>query len=153
MLTLGLPRLVKVVAVVGGSAALAKVAPTFRAVDIVSTHDVPAPLQLPLQPTNVAPDDGAAVRVTLEFSVGFALQFVLPLPQSIPPPLTDPGPVIETLSAGAGTGPAEKVADTVFGPVMATEQVGVVPLQAPPQCEKVASEPAVAVNVTLEFSD
>ncbi|HDN27603.1 MAG TPA: hypothetical protein ENG03_11010 [Thioploca sp.] len=59
---------------------LLKVAVTLL-LDTIDTRQVPVPLQAPLQPANVLPDAGLAVRVTLLPSVKDSEQS---LPQLIP---------------------------------------------------------------------
>jgi hypothetical protein len=75
------------------------------------------PVHAPPQPAKVAPVDGVAVSVTVEFAAWFALeQVVAPLPQLIPLPLTVPFPLTETVSVNVvpppGGVPPMKVAVT-----------------------------------------
>jgi hypothetical protein len=105
------------------------------------TAQLPVPLHAPLQPVNVEPFAGVAVKVTEEPCVKFILQEVLQLmpdgPVTVPLPVT----LIER-----GTELEANVAVTEVAPFRATEQVPV-PLQAPPQPVNVEPLEGVAVKV------
>ncbi len=78
-----------------------------------------------------------------------ALHFVEPFPHAMPPPVTVPGPVTDTVSITLPALPPVNVAVTLRALVIDTAQVGLVPLHAPPQLTNVAPVPGVAVRVTL----
>lgn len=122
---------------------------TDLAADIDSVQVVPVPLQAPPQPVNVAPDPGLAKRVTLEFSATFALHAAAPLPQEIPPPETEPGPLTETVSGTVEPVPPENVALTLFEAFIRMVHVDEVPPQAPLQPRKVAPAAGSAFSVTV----
>src|SRR5262249_56014636 len=73
-----------------------------------------------------------------------------PLPGVIPPPVTRPGPVTETLRSTSVVEPPENVAVTLFALVIVTVQAWPVPLQAPPHPVNVDPDSGVAVSVMLE---
>ncbi len=81
------------------------------------------------------------------------MQVVWPEPQLMPPPVTVPSPVTETPSGKSVAGPPApwplKAAVTLFAAFIVTEQLGDVPLHAPPQPLKLAPEPGCAVRVTV----
>jgi hypothetical protein len=120
---------------------------------IVTVHVAAVPLHAPPQPVNLAPAAGAAVSTTLDPVATSAVQVAPPVPQLIPPPVTLPLPATDTERTTVVGVPPEKDALTLFALLIETVQVVAVPLQAPPQPEKVAPEAGVAVNVTLAPSD
>ena len=115
---------------------------------IVSVQTVLEPLQVPPQPANVAPEAGIAVSETVVFAAKSSEQSVLPLPQSIPAPVTRPPPVTVRLSPYCVLVPL-KVAVTFSAALIETTQVVAVPLQAPPQPVNVAPLSVVSVRVTV----
>lgn len=114
-------------------------------------HVGAVPLQPPLQPENVEPAFGVAVRVTIAPQESDIEQTE---PHWIPPDvpeLTVPVPVPLLVTVRVGDAQVEvKVAVTERAWVMVTAQVEAVPLQAPLQPLKVEPEPEVeaAVRVT-----
>jgi hypothetical protein len=68
----------------------------------------------------------------------------------IPPPVTLPLPLTETVRGKVEPVPPEKAAVTLRSPVIETWHVVDVPAHAPPQPVKLAPEPGVAVSVTTE---
>src|SRR4029079_14651886 len=89
--------------------------------------------------------------------VGLPRQAAPPEPQRIPPPVTVPSPVTETPSGKSVAGPPApwpmKAAVALFAAFIVTEQLGEVPLHAPPQPLKLAPpEPGCAVSVTVLFA-
>ena len=133
-----------------------KFALTDFAAFIVTVQVGVLPVQAPAQPAKDAPGAGAAVSVTAEFVGRFALHTEAPLPQLIPPPLTEPLPVTTTESGTDGVPPLPPpvVNDAVtdLAAVICTVQVGIVPLHAPPQLENVAPAAGVAVSVTVALT-
>jgi hypothetical protein len=125
-----------------------KAAVTVFALVIEKVQVVTVPLQAPPQPENVAPEAGVAVRVMLPFSVSSAVHVVAPFPQLMPPPVTVPAPLTETVS---GKVPPENVALTLFDALISTVQVVAVPPHAPLQPRKVCPIAGDAVSVTVEF--
>src|SRR5439155_16605873 len=79
----------------------AKDALTFFAPVIETTQVVAVPLHAPPQPVKVAPAAGVAVNVIFALAGSSALHVVAPLPQLMPPPVTVPLPLTDTVS-GAG---------------------------------------------------
>lgn len=77
----------------------ANVAVTVRSLSIWTVHVDCEPVQSPLgpQPTKAYPLCGVAVSVTLEFGGSCASQ-VEPGPQLMPPPVTEPLPLTDTVS-------------------------------------------------------
>ena len=115
-----------------------KFAVTVWSAVIVTIHE-PVPLQPPpLQPVNVEPPVGAAVRVTVVPIGKFVAQTV---PQEIPLGLlvTVPVPVPDLLTVNWCVGTVLNVADTLALPV--TVQAAL-PVQSPPQLTN--DEPAAA---------
>jgi hypothetical protein len=125
-------------------------AETAFAASIVSVHVLEAPAHAPPQPSNVASEAGAAVRVTLDPVATLVLHVVPPFPQSIPLPVTLPLPVTETVSGTVAPPPPENAAVTLRSSVIEIVQVGDVPAHAPPQPLKLAPDPGVAVSVTCD---
>ena len=74
-----------------------KVAVTLRSASIVTLHCAPEPEHCPVQPVNVKPSDGSAVKVTVAPGGCSAVQIAGPL-QTRPPPVTLPVPVTVTES-------------------------------------------------------
>jgi hypothetical protein len=109
------------------------------------TLQVPVPVQAPLQPVKLEPVAAAAVRVTVDPEVKFALQVA---PQVIPAgllvTLPVPVPLLETVRAKLGS---VKLAVTLCAWAIVTVHVPV-PVQAPLQPVKVEPVPAAAVRVT-----
>jgi hypothetical protein len=136
----------------GGGAAAVKVAPTLLAAFII-TLQAPVPLHAPLQPANVEPLAGVAMRDTELPCAKLALQVA---PQLMPAGelATDPEPVpaSETVSAtcaggGGGGGTAPLLVETLSAPFTVSVHVEAVPLHAPPHPVKgVPSEVAVSVT-------
>jgi hypothetical protein len=124
------------------------VAPTVFEESNVTVQPVRVPLHAPDQPVNVEPEAGVAESATVTPCAGRSVQAVAPFPQLMPPPLTVPRPVTDTVSVGAVVGALENVAPTVFADVIETMHVDVVSVHAPDQPVKVAPEAGVAVNVT-----
>jgi hypothetical protein len=119
---------------------------------MLTVHVAEVPVQAPPQPLKEAPLVGVSVRIIVVPAASWALQFVAPLPQVIPPPVTRPGPAADTVSAYVVVPPA-KVAVTVFEAVKVTVQVGEVPTHVPPpQPVNVAPLEGVAVRVTVELA-
>lgn len=118
---------------------------------IVTVH-VPVPLQAPLQPVNVAPVEGIAIRVTFDPLAKLALQVD---PQLIPTgalvTVPEPVPDLVTESDWVVLVAWVKVAVTDSAFFMVTMQVFLLPEHAPLQLENVDPPSAVAVRVTLEF--
>lgn len=97
------------------------------------TVQAAVPVQAPLQPLKVAPVAGVAVKVTFEPTANGAEPLLVQLmPEGVE--VTVPEPVTATLSVAGLTA---NVADTVLAASMVTEQVVVVPLQAPLHSAKV----------------
>jgi hypothetical protein len=105
----------------------------------------------PPQPVNVAPPEGVAVSVTVEFARWPALvQVVAPEPQLIPPPVTVPLPVTDTVKVKpVPVVPPLNVAVTLLDWVIDTVQVVALPPQAPVQPVKVAPTAGVATRETV----
>ena len=102
------------------------------------------PLQAPLQPANVEPESGIAVKFTTVPLSKFAEQLEL---QEIPASkLRFPAPLLVTVRV-KGPGFAVKFALTDFAASMVTLQAPV-PLQAPLQPANVKPESGVAVKLT-----
>jgi len=133
-LTFGGPRAVSV-----DEPPLENEAVTLSARLIVTVHVVLTPVQAPPQPVNL--------KTTVEFAATFAVQDVAPLPQRIAPPVTSPCPVTETDSGKLVA--TENVAPTLFAPVIATLQVGAVPVHAPVQPVKVEPLTGDSPSVTV----
>jgi hypothetical protein len=111
------------------------------------TLQAPVPLQAPLQPANVEPESGAAVKLT---TVPFAKLAEHVAPQEIPEGVLVTVPVPVPLLATVrvkGPGFAVKFALTDFAASMVTLQPPV-PLQAPPQPANVEPVSGVAVKFT-----
>ena len=122
-----------------------KVAVTARAAVIV-TVQLPAPTQLPPQPTKVEPEAGAAVKVTTVLMVNDA-EHVAPhaMPAGVLVTVPLPAPALVTVRAKVGT---VKLAATVVAAFIVTTQVPV-PVQPPPlQPVKVEPVAGEAVRVT-----
>jgi hypothetical protein len=111
------------------------------------TLQVPVPLQAPLQPANVEPESGVAVKFT---TVSLAKLAEHVAPQEIPAgelaTVPVPAPVLATVRV-KGPGLAVKLALTDFAASMVTLQAPV-PLQAPLQPANVEPESGVAVKFT-----
>jgi len=123
-----------------------KFALTDFAASMVTLH-APVPLQAPLQPANVEPESGAAVKLT---TVPFAKLPEHVVPQEIPAGELATVPVPEPLLATVrvkGPGFAVKFALTDFAASMVTLHAPV-PLQAPLQPASVEPESGVAVKFT-----
>jgi hypothetical protein len=131
--------------------AVVKAAVTAWPAFIVNVQTLALPVQEPPHVAKVAPDAGVAVSVTVEFSVRLVLQAVAPFPQLIPGPATVPRPLTVTDSGTVDAEPPENEAVTDLAAVIDSEQVGPVPLQAPPQPANVAPDPELAERVTVEF--
>ena len=121
------------------------VAVTLSAALIVTTHD-PVPVQpAPLQPANVEPEPAAAVSVTVDPLLKFALQVA---PQLIPAgalvTVPVPLPAFVTVKANCV---AVNVAVTLSAALIVTEH-DPVPVHAPLQPPNVEPLAGVAVNVT-----
>jgi hypothetical protein len=139
-----------VIASVPGGA-VEKVAETIFA-EVIDTVQVSAdPLQAPPQEVKEAPAVGVAVSVTADPVGRLTLHAAEPLPHWIPPPVTVPLPTTDTErgTVGPPPPPVVNVAITDLAAVIWTVQVGIVPLQAPPQLTKVAPAAGVAVRVTV----
>jgi hypothetical protein len=148
------PLPVTVIESVPGAAAV-NVAVTALVLVIETVHVGAVPKHAPPQPLNVAPAAGLAVRVTDVPDWKFALQATAPLPQLIAEPVTLPLPLTETESRNVGPPPPPlpvvNVALTDRAAFISTLQVGLVPVQAPPQPAKAAPAAGVAVSVTVAF--
>src|SRR4051794_36687246 len=83
---------------VPAAAVVVKVAETLLAAVIETEQVVAVPEHEPPQPANFAPADGAALSVTVEPVATTTAHVVEPLPQLMPPPVTLPGPLADTLS-------------------------------------------------------
>src|SRR3954469_24464923 len=81
-----------------------KVAVTLRSPCAVAEQVADAPLQAPPQPWKRAFDAADAVNVTADPIGRRTSQVVAPLPQSMPGPLTWPGPVTATVTCAGGAG-------------------------------------------------
>jgi hypothetical protein len=127
-----------------------KVAVTLRAALIVTEHVRADPLHASPQPVNVSPVLGVAVSVTFVPDASVAEQVVPPSPQLIPPPVTVPLPVTETVSGNVvgEADPPEKLAVTFLSPVIVTVQVEPLVLVHPDQLVNDPPEGGVAVRVT-----
>jgi hypothetical protein len=148
------PLPVTVIDSVPGAAAV-NVAVTALVLVIVTVHVGAVPAHAPPQPLKVAPAAGVAVSVTEAPDGMFALQAAPPLPQLIPVPVTWPLPLTETESRNVEPPPPPpvvNVAVTDFAAFISTLQVVLVPVQDPPQPEKVAPAAVDAVSVTVEFA-
>ena len=123
-----------------------KVALTDFAASMV-TLQAPVPLQAPLQPANVEPESGVAVKLTTVPFAKFA-EHVVPqeIPEGVLVTVPVPVPLLDTVRV---TGPAfpVKVAPTDLAASMVTLQAPI-PVQAPLQPAKVEPESAVAVEFT-----
>jgi hypothetical protein len=128
-LTLPLPDTVTASWASGENVAVTPLPESISTVQVVAV-----PPQAPLQPANVSPTAGVAVSVTVSPIGNFAAQTFPPAPQLIAPlpPLTFPLPETPTVSWTTGV----KVAVTDFAVSIRTEQVGAVPVQAPPHSVK-----------------
>jgi hypothetical protein len=144
LVTVPVPLPLLVTVRVKGPAFAVKFAPTDFAASIV-TLQAPVPLQAPLQPANVEPESGVAVKFTTVPLSKFAEQLE---PQEIPAGelATVPVPVLDTVRV---KGPlfVLKFALTDFAASMVTLQAPV-PLQAPLQPANVEPESGVAVRFT-----
>ena len=111
------------------------------------TLQAPVPLQAPLQPANVEPESGAAVKLTTVPLAKLA-EHVVPqeIPEGVLVTVPVPAPLLATVRV-KGPGFAVKFALTDFAASMVTLQAPV-PLQAPPQPAKVEPESGVAVKLT-----
>jgi hypothetical protein len=88
----------------------AKVAETLMAAASETEQVVCVPEHAPPHPWNLAPAAGVARSVTVEFTDWLALQTTAPLPQLIPPPVTEPLPETATESGTVvGGGPVVAV--------------------------------------------
>jgi hypothetical protein len=134
------------------------VAVTDLAAVIVTVHTELVPLHAPPQPLNSASPRGAAFRVIVVPLVALTLQVVLPSPQLIPPPLTRPVPVTETVSGNVVAPPPPppppepvpvNAPETDLSLVIVNVQLVLDPEHSPPQPVKPAPAPAVALRVTL----
>src|SRR5579884_2879908 len=114
----------------------------------VTVHVDDVPEHAPPQPANDVPDSGHAVSVTIAFACCGALQVPPWLPHVIPPPLTVPGPVAETVSVAA----LAKDAVTLFDAFIETVQVVAVPPHAPVQPRNAPPAGGVATSVTLALA-
>lgn len=138
----------------------ANVAVTDLAAVIVTVHEVLVPPHAPPHPLKSESPPGAATRVTVVPLASLTLQVVFPDPQLMPPPVTRPSPVTETVSGNVVPPPPPappepepvKAADTEVSPVTVNVQVVVDPEHAPPHEVNPAPAPAVAVRVTLELA-
>jgi hypothetical protein len=145
---------VTVIESVPGAAAL-NVAVTALVLVIETVHVGAVPEHAPPQPLKVAPAAGVAVRVTDVPAWAFALQDAAPLPQLIPEPVTLPLPLTETESRKVEPPPPPPVVNeavTDLAAFIRTLQVGLVPVQDPPQPAKVDPAAGVAVSVTVVFA-
>jgi hypothetical protein len=147
LVTLPLPSPVKVtLKALGGGGLDAKVALTeAEEVERATTHE-PVPVQAPPQPANVLPLLGAAVSVTLDPCENVPEH--VPLEQDTPPvtvPLPSPAKV--TLKELGGGGLDAKVALTEAEEVERATTHEPVPVQAPPQPEKIEPGAALAERV------
>ena len=127
-----------------------KTAVTLFAASIVTVQVSVAPAHAPPQPVNPAPEPGVAVSVTAELDGSLAVQPAPPAEvQAIPPPVTVPSPVTETVSAKVV---ADGVNDafTLLSASMDTVQLVAVPAQAPPQPVNAYPDSGVARTVTVE---
>jgi hypothetical protein len=115
-----------------------KLAVTVLALFIVTVQVVVVPEQAPPQPRKPAPESGIAVSVTVDPVVSFAVQPDPPAEvHAIPPPVTVPLPVTDTVSVWVAAVFAN-VACTVWSLVpIATVQLTEVPEHAPLQPLKV----------------
>jgi hypothetical protein len=126
--------------------ACANEAETVRAAVIVTVHVDAVPLQAPPQPLNTAPLAGVAVNVTLELRASLDVHVDPPLPQEIPPPVTVPGPLTDTVSVVAFV---VNVAVTLLASLIRIVQVVDEPPQAPLQPANAAPVTGTAVSVTV----
>jgi hypothetical protein len=120
-------------------------AETLCALDMVTLQVVAVPWHAPPQPANDAPASGVAVSVTDALLVSAAVHVEPVLPQVMPPPLTVPGPLAETVRFA----PPVNAAVTLRDAVMETVQVVAEPPHAPVQPTNVAPVCGVATSVTL----
>src|SRR5581483_8826868 len=127
-----------------------KLATTVVGPSIETSHVRRLPRRPPLQPWNVAPAAGVSIRVTVLPEDGVTLHVLLPLPQSIPPPLTTPFPVTVTVSGKVVPPPPPpvNVALMVAATVAVNVQVAPWPAQGPLQPANVDPGSGVAVSVT-----
>jgi hypothetical protein len=131
---------------VNGPGFAVKFALTDFAASMVTLH-APVPLHAPLQPANVEPESGVAVKST---TVPFAKLAEHVAPQEIPEgalvTVPVPVPLLATVRVN-GPGLALKFALTDFAASMVTLHAPV-PLQAPPQPANVEPESGVAAKFT-----
>ncbi len=127
-----------------------KSAVTLFALVMVTVQAEDVPVHAPPQPSNVPPDAGVAVSVTVEPADALLAQVPPPALQSRPPPVTLPSPVTATLSGNVEPVPPVNLALTLFAASIVTEHVGEVPAHAPPQPLNPAPEPGVALSTTVE---
>jgi hypothetical protein len=123
-----------------------KFALTDFAASMVTLH-APVPLQAPLQPANVEPVSGAAVKLTTVPLAKLA-EHVAPqeIPEGVLVTVPVPVPLLATVRV-KGPGFAVKLALTDFAASMVTLHAPV-PLQAPLQPANVEPESGVAVRFT-----
>jgi hypothetical protein len=123
-----------------------KVALTDFAASMV-TLQAPVPLQAPLQPANVEPESGTAVKLTTVPLAKLA-EHVVPqeIPEGVLVTVPVPAPLLATVRV-KGPGFAVKFALTDFAASMVTLQAPV-PLQAPLQPANVEPESGTAVKLT-----
>jgi hypothetical protein len=123
-----------------------KVALTDFAASMV-TLQAPVPLQAPLQPANVEPESGTAVKLTTVPLAKLA-EHVVPqeIPEGVLVTVPVPAPLLATVRV-KGPGFAVKFALTDFAASMVTLQAPI-PLQAPLQPANVKPESGTAVKLT-----
>lgn len=129
---------------------MVKFAMTALAVDMVTVQLAPLPLQPPLQPAKVQPDDAVADRVTLVPPANIAVQAPTPVPQLMPAGVLttapDPDRYTDNLACDCVT---LNVAVTLRAAVIDTEQVLADPAHEPPQPAKLEPADATADSVTV----
>lgn len=138
----------------------ANVAPTFWAEDTWIVQLVALPEQASAQPTNVLPDAGAAVKVTVVPLANDAVH--VPAPEQLMPAgleLTAPAPPIVTCKssdrrARHRSSPPALRSRTKFAPTFSVAltviwQLSAVPEQAPVQPTKISPGDGVAVSTTV----
>lgn len=129
---------------------VAKAAPRLAELVPAAIVQLPVPVQAPLQPLNVLPLSGVAVKVTLLVVGKLPVAVEQDVPHEMPLGLlaTVPLPVLVRVTVRV-VALVVKLAETLCAAVMLTVQVLEDPEQAPPQLVKADPELAAAVSVTL----